>query len=39
VHELAHRRQMNHSKLFWAEVEKVLPDYKVRRQALKRIVI
>ena len=39
VHELAHRRQMNHSKLFWAEVEKVMPDYKVRRQALKRIVI
>ena len=39
VHELAHRRQMNHSKLFWAEVEKILPDYKVRRQALKRIVI
>ena len=39
VHELAHRRQMNHSKLFWAEVEMVLPDYKVRRQALKRIVI
>ncbi len=28
VHELAHRKQMNHSPLFWAEVEKVLPDYK-----------
>lgn len=35
VHELAHRKQMNHSALFWAEVGKVLPDYKARRAWLK----
>ncbi len=35
VHELAHRKQMNHSKAFWQEVELVLPDYKERRQWLK----
>ncbi len=28
VHELAHRKQMNHSAAFWAEVEKVLPNYR-----------
>lgn len=35
VHELCHRREMNHSPLFWREVEKVLPDYKMRRKWLK----
>ena len=35
VHELCHLKQMNHSKLFWDEVEKVLPDYKSRRKWLK----
>ena len=35
VHELAHRRQMNHSAAFWAEVEAVLPDYSLRKQWLK----
>ncbi|RGY98923.1 SprT family zinc-dependent metalloprotease [Clostridium sp. AM58-1XD] len=35
VHELAHRKQMNHSPQFWAEVGKILPDYKRRRQWLK----
>ena len=35
VHELCHIKQMNHSKQFWEEVEKVLPDYKVRRKWLK----
>lgn len=28
VHELAHRKQMNHSALFWQEVERECPDYK-----------
>ncbi|MCI5857331.1 MAG: M48 family metallopeptidase [Agathobacter sp.] len=36
VHELCHRKEMNHSKAFWHEVEKVLPDYKRRRQWLKQ---
>lgn len=35
VHELAHRKEMNHSPAFWAEVEKILPDYKARRRWLK----
>lgn len=35
VHELCHRKEMNHSKEFWAEVEKILPDYKERRKWLK----
>lgn len=28
VHELAHRKQMNHSALFWQEVARECPDYK-----------
>ena len=35
VHELAHILQHNHSPAFWAEVEKILPDYR-RREALLR---
>ena len=34
VHELCHRKQMNHSKAFWLEVEKVLPNYKEVRKWL-----
>ncbi len=35
VHELCHRKEMNHSKAFWAEVENVLPDYKKQVKWLK----
>ena len=35
VHELCHRKEMNHSPRFWAEVARVMPDYKVRRKWLK----
>lgn len=35
VHELCHRLEMNHSKRFWAEVAKVMPDYKIHQKWLK----
>lgn len=35
IHELAHRNHMDHSRAFWAEVEKYCPDYRERRAALK----
>jgi len=35
VHELSHLKVPNHSLRFWREVEKVLPDYKVRKRWLK----
>ena len=35
VHELCHRKQMNHSPAFWAEVERILPDYREARRWLK----
>ena len=35
VHELCHRKQMNHSEAFWAEVERVLPEYRQARKWLK----
>ena len=36
VHEYCHFLQLNHSPAFWAEVEKLLPDWKARRELLKR---
>ncbi len=35
VHELCHRKEMNHSRVFWAEVERVLPNYRSARKWLK----
>ena len=35
VHELAHRKEMNHSKAFYKIVEDILPDYKERRKLLR----
>ena len=35
VHELCHRKEMNHSDKFWREVAQILPDYKVRKAWLK----
>ena len=35
VHELCHRKQMNHSKAFWVEVEKAFPAYKESIKWLK----
>ena len=34
-HELAHIRQRNHSKKFWAEVERYCPNWKDKRKWLK----
>lgn len=35
IHELCHRKELNHSPKFWAEVEKVCPEYKTHRKWLK----
>ncbi|MBQ6999727.1 MAG: M48 family metallopeptidase [Oscillospiraceae bacterium] len=35
VHELCHRKELNHSPAFWAEVERICPDYKTHRKWLK----
>ncbi len=35
IHELCHRKEMNHSPRFWAEVAKVCPGYATHRRWLK----
>ena len=35
VHELCHRKEMNHSARFWEEVGRILPDYTAARKWLK----
>lgn len=35
VHELCHRKEMNHSDRFWRELARVLPNYEKQRKWLK----
>ena len=37
IHELMHRRQMNHSAKFWKLVAEACPDYQVAEKWLKKI--
>ena len=35
VHELTHIKHKNHSKEFWSEVKKFLPEYKAKEELIK----
>lgn len=37
VHELCHMIHMDHSEAFWSEVEKVVPDWRKKRDTLKDV--
>ena len=39
VHELCHFIEANHSKAFYQEIEKRMPDYKERERLLKDVGI
>lgn len=36
IHELAHRLEMNHSRRFWAHVERLCPEHRERRRWLRK---
>jgi predicted metal-dependent hydrolase len=36
LHELCHLKEMNHSRRFWREVERVCPDYRIAERWLKQ---
>lgn len=36
VHELCHFHSLAHTEVFWNEVDKVLPDYRERKEWLKK---
>lgn len=37
VHELAHLKQRNHGRAFWAEVARQIPDLALRRKRLREV--
>ncbi len=37
VHELAHLAVMDHSPRYWQEVERAMPDYRLRRKRLNEV--
>jgi predicted metal-dependent hydrolase len=36
LHELAHLKQMNHSRRFWAEVQRLCPEFRQAERWLKQ---
>ena len=36
VHELAHLKHKNHTDAFWNELDKILPDYRERKEWLRK---
>ena len=36
VHELCHLHHRDHSDAFWNEVDKVMPDYRERKEWLRK---
>jgi hypothetical protein len=39
VHELCHLAEMNHGHQFWRLVSQTLPDWRVSRRLLKKVII
>jgi predicted metal-dependent hydrolase len=36
AHELCHFRYKDHSAKFWAYIRRVMPDYNIRRETLRK---
>ncbi|MGL6174396.1 MAG: M48 family metallopeptidase [Cellulosilyticaceae bacterium] len=36
LHEIMHLKHFNHSEAFWLDIEKIMPDYKYRKEYLKK---